>query len=48
VGDAAGLEWAAMDQKEAKGILIAALGMLAEHYGYSATAGRSPLVQEPK
>jgi Domain of unknown function (DUF6456) len=29
-----------VDQKEAKGILIAALGMLAGHYGYSETGGR--------
>ena len=28
------------DQREAKGILIAALGMLAGHYGYSEIAGR--------
>ena len=37
-----------VDQKEAKGILIAALGMLAGHYGYSEIAGRPQLVQEPK
>jgi hypothetical protein len=30
-----------LDQKEAKGILIAALGMLAGHYGYS-EVGRQP------
>jgi hypothetical protein len=30
--------WAgrAIDQKEAKGILVAALGVLASHYGYGA------------
>ena len=35
MGDPPGLGWSTVDQKEAKGILIAALGMLASHYGYS-------------
>jgi hypothetical protein len=34
------------DQKEAKGILIAALGMVAGHYGYSEIGGRPQLVQK--
>ena len=34
------------DQKEAKGILIAALGMVAAHYGYSEIGGRPQLVQK--
>jgi hypothetical protein len=33
------------DQREAKGILIAALGMLAGHYGYSEIGGRPQSVQ---
>jgi hypothetical protein len=37
-----------VDQKEAKGALVAALGMLAGHYGYSEMAGRPQFVQEPK
>ena len=36
------------DQKEAKGILIAALGMLAGQYGYGEIGSRPQLVQEPK
>jgi hypothetical protein len=36
-----------IDQKEAKGLLIAALGMLAGRYGYSEIGGRPQLVQEP-
>jgi hypothetical protein len=34
------------DQKEAKGILIAALGMVVGHYGYSEIGGRPQLVQK--
>jgi hypothetical protein len=34
MGDAAGLGRQAVNEKHAQGILIAALGVLARHYGY--------------
>lgn len=34
-----------LDRDEAKGYLVAALGMLARYYGYERSAGRKPLAQ---